>query len=327
MLKYWIIFTTTLISSMVFTFSLARVSLKYKILKTNNVPLVGGLGIGLVFISSLCLGSFMFHLSLIKVSVIAGACLLILFFGVIDDLRELSVAQKLIVQSFCALLLILFGIRTDIMYLGFWGNTVITFFWILGMTNAFNLLDIMDGLAAGVALIVSSAFLLIGFLSGDLNVQVLSLILSAGSAGFLIFNLPPAKVYLGNSGSHFLGLLISSIALITHYASMDNAFVLLSPIMILGLPIIDTILLVIFRVIKRKPPFKKSRDHLALKIGVLGFSPAKTILIMYLLCSIFASCGVVLTRVNNLLAAGIITAVFLFSISIFWRLVKIETND
>ncbi len=326
MLKYWVVFIAALISSVVFTFSMVRVSLKYNILKTKNIPLVGGLGVGLAFVFSLSLGFLMFDLSFIKISVIAGVCLLTLFFGVIDDLRELSVVQKVMVQSFCALLLILFGIRTDIMYIGFWGNFLISFFWILGMTNAFNLLDIMDGLAAGIALIVSGAFLLIGFLSGNLNVQVLSLILSAGSAGFLIFNLPPAKVYLGNSGSHFLGLLISSVALITHYASKENVFGLLSPIMILGLPIVDTILLVIFRIIKRRPPFKKSRDHLALKIGVLGFSPAKTILIMYSLCSIFASCGVILTRVNNLFAVVIIIAVFLFSISIFWRLVKIETN-
>ena len=212
------------------------------------------------------------------------------------------------------------------MYFGFWLNAVITFFWILGMTNAFNLLDIMDGLAAGTSLIVSSAFLLIGFLSADLNVQVISLTLCAVSAGFLIFNLPPAKVYLGNAGSHFFGLLIASIALMVHYASSGNAFALLSPVMILGLPIMDTILLILFRIIKKRMPFSKSRDHIALKIGALGFSPLKTILIMYLLGSIFACCGVVLTQVNNLFAAVITISVFLFSIGIFLRLIKIEAN-
>lgn len=327
MLKYFIIFTAALISGMLFTSLLAKVACKYKILKAGDIPLVGGLGTGLAFIFSSGLAIFIFDLSVAKVLAVVGVSLLMLFFGVIDDLRELSVAQKFLAQSFCAILLISFGIKTSIMYFGFWGNFLITFFWIVGMTNAFNLLDIMDGLAAGTTLIISNAFLLIGFLSPDLNVQILSLILCAASAGFLIFNLPPAKVYLGNSGSHFLGLLIASIALITHYASADNIFALFSPVMILGLPIVDTILLVIFRVIKRRPPFKKSKDHLALKIGALGFSPGKTILIMYLLCSIFASCGVILTRVNNLFAAGITAIVFLFSITIFWRLVKIETND
>jgi UDP-GlcNAc:undecaprenyl-phosphate GlcNAc-1-phosphate transferase len=327
MFRYLIIFTSALISSAVFTLLLTKIFLRYKILQVKNIPLIGGLSIGLAFILALVLGIFIFDLVLAKVLAVAGVCLLMLFFGVIDDLKELSVAQKFLAQSFCAVLLILFGIKTDIMYLGFWGNAAVTFFWIVGITNAFNLLDIMDGLATGSALIVSSAFLLIGFFSADLNIQILSLILFAGSAGFMIFNLPPARAYLGNSGSHFLGLLISSIALITHYASIDNVFALFSPVMILGLPIIDTILLVIFRVIKKKLPFNKSRDHLALKIGALGFSSAQTILIMYLLCSIFASCGVFLTRVNSLFAVGIITAVFLFSISIFWRMVKIETSD
>jgi len=327
MLKYLIIFTAALISGMLFTSWFTRVSQGYKILKIKDIPLVGGLGIGLAFVLTCGLGIFTFDLSAAKVLVVVSASMFMLFFGVIDDLRELSVAQKFLAQSFCAILLISFGIKTNIMYFGFWGNALITFFWIVGMVNAFNLLDIMDGLAAGTTLIVSSAFLLIGFLNPDLNVQILSLILCAVSSGFLIFNLPPAKVYLGNSGSHFFGLLIASLALITRYASGENVFALLSPVMILGLPIMDTVLLIIFRVIKKKAPFRKSRDHLALKIGALGLSPLATILLMYLLCFIFASCGVILTRVNNLLAGIIIISVFLFSIGIFMKLVKIEADD
>lgn len=327
MLKYGIIFTAALTSGIVFTSLLAKISLKYKIFRVKDIPLVGGLGMGLAFVFSLGLGIYTFDLSVSKILAVSVACLFMLFLGIVDDLKELSVAQKFLGQAICAVLLISFGIRTDIMYFGFWPNAIITFLWILGITNTFNLLDIMDGLAAGTALIVSSAFLVIGFLSADLNLQVLSLILCAASLGFLTFNLPPARVYLGNSGSHFFGLLIASIALMTHYASAGNLFALLSPVMILGLPLIDTVLLIIFRVVKRKPPFSKSKDHIALKIGALGFSPVATILIMYLLCSIFAGCGVILTRVNNLLAAIITTSVFLLSIGIFLRLIKIKAND
>jgi len=327
MLKYWVIFTAALTSGIVFTSLLAKISLKHKIFRVKDIPLVGGLGVGLAFVFSLSLAIYSFDLFVSKILAVSVACLFMLFLGMVDDLKELSVVQKFLGQSVCAVLLISFGIRTDIMYLGFWPNAAITFFWILGITNAFNLLDILDGLAAGTSLIVSSAFLVIGLLSADLNVQVLSLILCATNLGFLIFNLPPARVYLGNAGSHFLGLLIASVALMTHYASRGNVFALLSPVMILGLPIIDTILLIIFRLVKRRPPFSKSKDHIALKIGALGFSPVATILIMYLLCSIFAGCGVILTRVNNLLAVIITISVFLFSLGIFLRLIKIETND
>ncbi|MDP2928227.1 MAG: MraY family glycosyltransferase [Candidatus Omnitrophota bacterium] len=326
MLNYLIIFTSALIFSMLFTFLLAKFSLKNKILKTNDIPLVGGVGIGLAFIFALSLGIFTLDLSLTKISAIAVASLAMLFFGVIDDLRELSIVHKLLVQSICAVYLISCGIKTEIMYLGFWGNAVITFFWLLGVTNAFNLLDILDGLTTGLVLIISSAFLLIGFLSADLNVQILSLILCASSSGFLFFNFPPAKVYLGNSGSHFFGLLLAAIALIAHYASEGNVFALVSPVMILGLPIMDTALLIIFRVIKKKLPFNKSKDHVVLKIKALGFSPVRVLLIMYLLCFIFSACGVVLTRASNLMAIGIIIAVCLFSIGVLPKLIKIEVD-
>lgn len=327
MLKYWIVFIAALTLGMVFTSLLAKISSKRKIFRVKDIPLVGGLGMGLAFVFALSLGIYTFDLLGSKILAAAAAGLFMLFLGIVDDLKELSVAQKFLGQAICAALLISFGVRTDIMYFGFWPNAAITFLWILGITNAFNLLDIVDGLAAGTALIVSGAFLAIGFLSADLNVQVLSLILCAASLGFLIFNLPPARVYLGNSGSHFFGLLIASIALMTHYASEGNVFALLGPAMILGLPIIDTVLLIIFRLAKGKPPFSKSKDHLALKIGALGFSPAATILIMYLLSSIFAGCGVILTRVNNLSAVIITVSVFLLSIGIFLKLIKIEAND
>ncbi len=97
--------------------------------------------------------------------------------------------------------------------------------------------------------------------------------------------------------------------------------------MILGMPIMDTALLVAFRVIKRRLPFNKSKDHVAFKIRALGFSPGKVLLIMYLLRFIFSACGVVLTQVNNWIAVGLIAAVFLFSAGLFWKLIKIEVKD
>jgi UDP-GlcNAc:undecaprenyl-phosphate GlcNAc-1-phosphate transferase len=327
MLKYFVIFTAALVSGMIFTSFLSGVACRHNLLKTKNIPLVGGLGAGLAIIFSLVLSMFMFKFSASRISEIAGVSMLMLFFGVIDDLVELSVLKKFLAQSLCAVLLITLGIRTDIMFLSYWGNVLVTFIWIIGITNAFNLLDIMDGLAAGTALIVSAAFLLVGLLNGDLHVQVISLVLCASSCGFLIFNFPPAKVYLGNSGSHFLGFLVAALALTAHYAFRDNVFALLSPVMILGLPIMDTVSLVIFRIIKRKVPFQKSRDHVALKIGALGLSPLSTILVMYLLCAIFSACGVILARVSSLFASFIIISVFLLSTGMFMKLVKIEAYD
>ena len=305
---------------------LRKASLKYRILSLNNVSLVGGLGIGIAFILSSFLAVYVFSIATIQIFALIGVSLVILVSGVVDDFRELSVLQKFLVQLLCAGLLIAFGIRTHIVYIGFWANAVITLIWILVITNAFNLLDIVDGLASGIALIVSSAFIVISFLNPDLNIQILSLALFAANLGFLFFNLPPAKIYLGNSGSHFLGFLIASIALTSRYASLENGFALLSPIVILWLPIVDTLLLIAFRVIKRKTPFRKSNDHIAFRISSLGFSRVKTLIIMFLLCFIFAGAGTVLTRVNNLCAAAIITAMVLFSVILFWKLIKIDIH-
>lgn len=327
MLKYYILFLSALIPSMLCIFLLARLSLKYKILQAGGISLVGGLGIGAVFVFSSCLGVFVFGVTGTKIFAVIGVSLLMLFFGIVDDLKELSILQKFLAQSFCATLLISLGVMTDIMYLGFWGNAIVTFFWILGITNAFNLLDIMDGLAAGAALIVSSALLAIAFINPDLNMQILSIILCATTFGFLVFNLPPASIYLGNSGSHFLGFMICAITLILRYASKDNVFALLSPIVILWLPITDTFLLIIFRIIKKKLPFKKSNDHVAFRIRFFASSPIKTILVMFLLCFIFSLVGVILTKVSNFWAIGIIITMFLFSIILFWKLIKIDIHE
>jgi UDP-GlcNAc:undecaprenyl-phosphate/decaprenyl-phosphate GlcNAc-1-phosphate transferase len=327
MLKYLIILSGALISSMLCIFLLAKASLKYKILQARGMPLVGGLGIGAAFTFSSCLGIYVFGIPGAKIFTILGASLLMLFFGVVDDLKELSILQKFLAQSLCSALLISLGVMTDIMYFGFWGNAIVTFFWILGITNAFNLLDIMDGLAAGTAVIVSSALLAIALLNPDLNMQILSLTLCAVTFGFLVFNFPPASTYLGNSGSHFLGFLICAITLVLRYASKDNALALLSPIVILWLPITDTLLLIIFRIMKRKIPFKKSNDHIAFRIRFFAASPIKTILFMFLLCFIFSFAGVILTKVSNFWAAGIVIAIFLFSIILSWKLIKIDTHE
>ncbi|MDD5560904.1 MAG: MraY family glycosyltransferase [Candidatus Omnitrophica bacterium] len=327
MLRYLIIFSSALITSILCVFLLARVSLKYKILQAKGIPLAGGLGIGAAFVFSSCLGVYVYGISGAKIFSILGAALLMLFFGIVDDFKELSILQKFLAQSFCAALLISSGVMTDIIYLGFWGNVIVTFFWILGITNAFNLLDIMDGLAAGTALIVSSALLTVAFFNPDLDMQILSLILCAVTFGFLIFNLPPARVYLGNSGSHFLGFMICAIALVLRYASKNNVFALLSPVVILWLPITDTLLLIIFRIMKKKMPFKKSNDHIAFRIKFFASSPTKTILVMFLLCFIFALAGVILVKVTNFVASGIIMAMFLFSVILFWKLIKVDIYE
>ncbi len=233
---------------------------------------------------------------------------------------------KFSAQIIATTLLILFGIKTQIVFLGTIINLIVTFIWVLAITNAFNHLDIMDGLAAGTAIIICLAFFAISFLNGDFKTAILSLALAGAAISFLIYNLPPAKIYMGNSGSHFLGFTLAAIALAISYAPLERKIALLSPLLILGLPIFDTAFLIFMRTSKRRLPFKKSNDHIVLRFLKLGYSKNRTLLFMLLLCLFFSLCGVFLSQVSNLSGITIIALVILVSLIITYRLSRIPID-
>jgi UDP-GlcNAc:undecaprenyl-phosphate GlcNAc-1-phosphate transferase len=280
--------------------------------------LVGGLGIGLAFSISALYGLRVlgattgYGMSILMVSPV------VLLFGLIDDIRELSVLSKFIIQIAAASILLLYGVETHIIYIGRPLNVLITLIWVIGITNAFNLLDIGDGLAGGVTLLVGISFACISFLNADSQTLVLCLALSGASLGFLIFNFPPARVYMGNAGSHYAGFILAAIALIARYATMERKIALLSPLLILGLPILDTMFLIIVRMIKKKVPFNKSDDHIYLRFLRLGYSKRKALCGMLGMCSILSLGGILLSRVSSLFAAAttltviIVCMVFVF---------------
>lgn len=316
---YLIVFLMSFLSGIILIALFKKLSLKFKILTSKGIPLIGGVGMGLSFI----LTSFgLWHTT----SIIFPA-LLILIFGIIDDWRQLTVSAKLFVQIIATALLIHSGIKTHIVFLPDYLNIIITFLWVIGITNAFNLLDIMDGLAATVAIIAGVSFMLISFVNADSNTLFLSLILVGSAISFLIYNLPPAKIYMGNSGSHFLGFILASIALSTHYASLETKVALFAPFLILGLPILDTLFLILMRLKQKKVPFKKSNDHLALRFLALGYSKKKTLLIMLILGGLFSLCGIILTKASSFLSAIIVIFIFLTGLAVSQRMGKVVVND
>lgn len=297
-------------------------ALRYKVLMPHSIPLIGGIAIGLSFVLTSILVFFLHRSFSQEVIGSIIASFLMLIFGLIDDLRELSVSAKFLVQIIAASLLILFGVRTQIVHIGNLANIVITFIWVLGITNAFNHLDVIDGVAAGTALIISLAFFIISVLNGDIQNVILTLALSGAISSFLIYNLPPAKIYLGNSGSHFLGFILAAIALAIKYAPLERKIALLSPVLILGLPIFDTTFLILVRIIKKSLPFKKSDDHLALRFLALGYSKKKTLLTMLVLSLFFAISGVLLSQVSNLFGMVIIGFLILMSLALTIKMSK-----
>ncbi len=216
------------------------------------------------------------------------AGLAIMGLGVWDDLVGCSAWQKFSVQGFAALILygFGFGIREvtnpldDAMSLDFLGFPI-TILWIVGVTNAINLIDGVDGLAAGVVLISSLTLTVIAFQHQERLVLLAAFLLAASLTGFIGFNLPPARIFLGDTGSLFLGLTISAVSLLENQRKGTVTVTLLLPIVLMAIPITDTLLAISRRLIHGRHPFQGDTEHLHHRLLGLGLGPWRVLLIFY----------------------------------------------
>jgi UDP-GlcNAc:undecaprenyl-phosphate GlcNAc-1-phosphate transferase len=311
----------------IFMISARRPPIAKRLSASNGVPFIGGAAICLsFFITTLsCLGLHSFLSKEILGMLIAS--LLMFIFGVIDDLRELSVFLKFFTQVICAGILILFNIRTQIVYIGEFANIIITLIWVIAITNAFNHLDIIDGLAGGVTIIISLSFLAVSLLNNSPSMAIICLALLGGIVVFMLYNFPPAKIYMGNSGSHFLGFLFSAVALIISFAPMERKVALLSPVLILGFPIFDTAFVILMRLKQKRSIFKKSGDHLALRYIKIGHSKHKTLLQMLATALLFSVSGIAVSQFSNLFGIIIVIFVVVTGFIITLRMGKVLVED
>jgi len=218
--------------------------------------------------------------------------------GLFDDIKNLSPYTKFLGQGIGAFILILSGVHLEIIYLPSWLNLLLTLFWVLGITNAFNIIDVMDGLSAGVALIASAAFLFIAIPTQDLLVALLSSAIVGGTLGFLRYNFYPARIFMGDSGSLFLGYLLASLSIAESYTA-QNDIALLSPLLILAIPIYDTFYVSLLRILKGKNPFRGSRDHFALRLRASGMKDQQVVLMIYLISIALCEASYIATTVNR----------------------------
>lgn len=213
-------------------------------------------------------------------SILAGITLMFLV-GVIDDLKHIKPPIKLIFQILAATLVIFFGDNTIDFFRWPIANIILTFFWLVGITNAINLLDNMDGLAAGVALI-TSIFLTIFFgIAGNKDLLVLSLAFAGSILAFLMFNFPPAKIFMGDSGSMVLGFALASMA-IARRTQASNVFAIVGvPTLVFLLPILDTGLVTITRILRGQSPVVGGTDHTSHRLVAFGLSERQALLVLY----------------------------------------------
>jgi len=217
-------------------------------------------------------------------AVMAGATLCLLV-GVLDDAlgTRFPVLAKLGGQFLAAGVIVAGGVRTSLLPYE-WMNVVLTVAWLVGMTNAFNLLDNMDGLAAGVAFVASLVFLLNAWLLGELFIVLLLSAFMGSLLGFLVYNAPPARVFLGDSGSLFLGCTMGSLTLLERYVSHASSwlFPVLMPVVVLAVPLIDTFTVVAVRVKEGRPIYLGDRLHLSHRLVSRGFSQRGAVGFLYL---------------------------------------------
>ena len=183
-----------------------------------------------------------------------------------------------------------------------------TIFWLVGLTNTVNLIDGLDGLAAGVSTIASITIFLVALQQGIILVAVLTAALAGAAFGFLYYNFNPAKIFMGDSGSQFLGFMLAGISVIGAVKSAAT-IALIVPILALGLPILDTTFAIVRRYRGGVPIFKPDKGHLHHRLLDLGFSQRQAVLLMYVISALLGLSAVALTEVSTQIAIAIVCVV------------------
>lgn len=272
---------------------------------TRVMPRLGGLAIFLAFVITFFLVlPFLPHnltvreVNFVKAFLVGGTMTILL--GAFDDRFDLPAKLKFLVQIATACVVVFgFDIRLEFANIPFhtyasvedWIAIPFTILWIVGVTNAINLIDGLDGLAAGVSAIAIGTIAVMAFLMGNVVVALISLMLLGGIIGFLYFNFHPAKIFMGDSGALFLGF---SLALLSLLGFKQVAIVsFLTPLILIGVPLSDTLFAIVRRWMQKKPIFSPDKGHLHHCLRELGFSHRQTVLIIYGIAAFFGVLAVI----------------------------------
>jgi len=327
------IITVSFFTSLITTYSVRKMALKYNIGSLPNerkihsgfIPSMGGLGIFLggiagIIVALLWKEYYLNMFTLKYLGIIIGATVMMAF-GILDDIRGMYAGQKLMVQIVASTIVIFFGCRIETIINPF-GETLelgfisipITYLWLIGVTNAVNLLDGLDGLAGGVSLIVLTSFGAIAFSQQDWMTFGICLAIVGGILGFLIFNYHPASIFMGDTGALFLGFLIAALSL-KGLQKSEGTVSLLVPFIALTVPIGDTLLAFFRRLSSGKHPFHADKDHLHHRLIALGLSHKQAVHIFYLASILFAIIAYLISTESNVY--GLLLFMFVSIIAFF----------
>lgn len=259
---------------------------------TKTTALMGGIAIYFSFLSIITASSIYFKFDWLTVLAIT----IVFVTGLVDDLKELKPIYKLLAQVISTFILIYKGYIFGNELLG-WIGVPITFLWVIGITNAINLLDNMDGLSAGISTIVALIIGSISVIEGDMQTALLSFVLAGATLGFLRYNFNPAKIFMGDSGSLLLGFTLSFLALSVQKNLNDSSIyiILIIPITLMVIPILDTTLVSIKRVISGRKIYRGGKDHTSHRLVAMGLSERKAVLLLYGICLLWGFITILLS--------------------------------
>lgn len=340
-MKLLFCFGLSFVLSCFFTFKVRAIALHYgwvdkpspRKMHKEPIPLFGGIAILITFIL-INLISFSPGLYNLLLICSVGTILLIML-GVWDAFLGTNPYLKMGILFAIGLITASFVLRSHI-FPFIWLDILFSTFWIAGITNAFNYIDNMDGLAAGLAVIAGIFFAIIAMLSGQTALVCFSLILSGTCLGFLVFNFNPASIFMGDVGSYFIGYILAIIGLNLYLPQLwitatelqvggVQLFSFIIPILVLGIPIFDTIMVTILRPLSRRKIVQAGKDHCSHRLVNIGLSPRRTVIFLYFVAAILglSAVGLILfTDVRYYL--GFIAALSCAVVFIFHMLSKIK---
>ncbi len=332
-MSFWFVFLTAFILSVLFTPAAIAIAPKIgaidipkdgRRMHTKPIPRFGGLAIFIGTTAGLLATVFfampMYHRYFLEaypgaeflpqpvskmIGVIAGG-VLIYILGVVDDLKGLPAKGKLAGQIVCAAVAYYFGVRINFVtnhfspmedHIFFAGalSAFLTILWIVGITNTVNLIDGLDGLAAGIAAIASLCLAYTAYIHGAYLTAFAMLALAGGALGFLPYNFHPAKIFMGDGGSLFLGYMLAVLSIV---GPVKGATVLamIAPVLVLGVPIFDTGFAILRRIANKRPIMEADKGHLHHRLMAAGFGQRRTVLSLYGISGVMGLAAVLFSR-------------------------------
>lgn len=276
------------------------------------MPRLGGLAIYIAFMLGVVAS---LELTWDIVGILVGATVIVAV-GVLDDKYQLPAKVKLVGQIVAACVLVAFDIRIEWLnnpfggyfYVDYWLSVPMTIFWVVSFTNVVNLIDGLDGLAAGVSAIASVTVILVAVQQGYYHIAIMTAALAGGIIGFIRYNFNPATIFMGDTGSMFIGYLLAAISV---YGSVKTAatIALIVPAIALGLPIMDTAFAIMRRYTNGRPIFQPDKGHLHHRLLAMGMNQKQAVLLMYAITAVLGIAAVLWAEVDGFYAALIIAVI------------------